>query len=170
MAKRALVSSSETSIDTTNAKLIVVNDLIDQLSFAVADLLGNFDKATSGKSPAGDTRLEFIKAAHQGTIDFPEILAQSFNKSDFSDKLTAALTYYVLRNSINKAIDDKWADNLSVCNTDAFNYANEFYGIIQREAAKNVKYAPYFAKLKAYYKRTKADDNKESGTTKPPTA
>ena len=169
MPKRAFVSSAEVSIDATNPKLVVVTDLIGQLSFAIADLLGNFDKVTFGKKSAADTSLEFIKTAYQGTLDYPEILAQSFNKSDFADKLTALLTYSLLRNTINKAIDDKWANNLLVCNTDAFNYANEFYGIVQREAAKDVKYIPLFNTLKAFYKKTpKPDDSKDSGNAKTP--
>lgn len=129
MAKRAFISS-DTSTD--DPKLVLIYSLISQLSAAIVDYLGDFSKTTSGKKSTGDYSLEFIKACFQGITDFPEILAQSYNKDDFSVKASALVNFFSFQASINEDINKKWETNLMICKTDSLNYANEFYAIVKR--------------------------------------
>lgn len=167
MAKRDVLSSDTTSTD--DPKLVLIQSLISQLSLAVVDYLGDFIKDTTGKKSTGDYSFEFIKECFQGMSDNPELLAATFNKEGFTSKSSALSRFFSIRAAITEAIDKKWATNLMICKTDSLNYANEFYGIVQREAAKSVKYQPLYTKLKAYYKKTKSDDGSSNGTAKPPT-
>jgi hypothetical protein len=163
--RHEMVSSDLTS--TNDPQLVLIYSLINQLSVAIFDYLGSFTKETSGKRSTGDISLDFIKDCLQGVVEFPEILAQSFNKEDMSAKATAVLDFVAFQANITKAINDKWSTNAMICKTDAMSYALEYYSIVQREADKSVKYKPLYEKLKAYHKRSKADDTKTSGDTKP---
>ena len=165
MAQRAVLSSDTTSTD--DPKLVLIQSLISQLSLAVVDYLGDYSKNTAGKKSTGDYSFEFVKECFQGMVDFPELLAATFNKEDFTSKSGALARFFSIRAAITEAIDKKWATNLMICKTDSLNYANEFYGIVQREAAKSLKYQPLLIKLKAYYKKTKSDDGNSTVAAKP---
>jgi hypothetical protein len=164
MAKRAILSSDNNS--DRDPRLIDIDNLVAQLSTKIVDFLGDFSKSTLGKKSVSDYSLEFIKIAYQGVLDNPKIVAESFGKEDFGAKLGAIITYSLLTASITAAINDKWATNLMICKTDALNYANEFYGIVQREALKDVKYQPLLDSLKVFYKKTKSSDKTDTTTAK----
>ncbi len=168
MGKRTIVSA-DTTTNTDNTLLVEINNLIAQLSSKVVEYLGSYTKTTQGKKSTGDVSLQFLKDCYQGVLEHPEILAPSFDKEDFSAKLTAIITFNLLEGKIFEAISDKWATNLMICKTDAMNYANEFYGIVQREANKDVKYQPLLDTLKSFYKKSKTDNSTTSATDQPPT-
>jgi hypothetical protein len=167
MGKRAIISSD--TIADTDAALVEIDNIISLLSTKIVDYLGDFTKSTMGKKSTGDVSLEFMKLAYKGCVDNPEILAASFKKEDFAAKLAALVAFTMLENKIREAINTKWATNLMICKTDALNYANEFYGIVQREAGKEVKYQPLYDSLKVYYKKSKQQEATTPPTEKPTT-
>lgn len=164
MAKRAILSSDTTP--DRDPRLIEIDGLVAQLSIKIVDFLGDFSKSTLGKKSVADYSLEFIKLCYKGVLENPRIVAQSFNQEDFGAKLAALVSYTLLNAKITEAINDKWATNLMICKTDALNYANEFYGIVQREAAKDIQYQPLLDSLKVYYKKAKSEEKTDGETTK----
>lgn len=164
MAKKAIVSSD--NAPDRDPRLIEIDSLLSQLSIIVVDFLGDFSKSTLGKKSVADYSLEFIKLCYKGVLDNPRIVAESFNKADFGSKLAALISYTLLTAKIEAAINDKWSTNLMICKTDALNYANEFYGIVQREAVKDLQYQPLLDSLKAYYKKAKSEDKTATDTPK----
>lgn len=152
MAKREI-------LDTANVQKSDIVAKINELDGLVEAFLMQFHKATNGQQSLGDNKIPFAEICAKKAVAFPEVLPGTYNTEDFSNKLTALTDFNGFKNSLSELMV-KWETAARICKLDAMYYANEFYGIIQKEATRNTKYKPTLEELTPYYKR-KADKNAE---------
>ena len=134
MAKR---ETSETMVSQSEE----IFAKITELDTLVAQFFSQFEKTTAGLQSAGETSLPFLESCVSKLGVYPEILSGTFNKNDFSIKVRALKDYFSFSKKILEALSN-WDAEAKICKTDGMYYGNEYYNIIQKEAARNTKYKP----------------------------
>ena len=160
MAKRELVGTVSVQKDEIIAK-------IKELDGLVTEFLSQFEKATTGQQAIGDASLTFIENCTKKVQVFPEILSGTFNKEDFAIKASGVSDFFAVKQKIAEALIG-WETSAKICKTDAMYYANEYYGIIQREAVRNTKYKPTLEELTPFYKRSNKSTDSKTKTAPAP--
>lgn len=163
MAKREIVGTVSVQKEEIIAK-------IKELDGLVTEFLGQFEKATTGQQSIGDSSLTFLENCTKKVQVYPEILSGTFNKEDFMVKAGGVNDFFAVKQKIAEALAG-WETSAKICKTDAMYYANEYYGIIQREAVRNTKYKPTLEELTPFYKRSNksADSKTKTTSTSTPT-
>jgi hypothetical protein len=149
MAKREILETTLTQREDILSK-------INELDNLVVAYFSQFQKATVGQQSIGDSSLPFVDTCANKVETFPEILSGTFNKADFNLKSSAVDDFFAFKQKITDAIA-KWDNTAKICKSDAMYYANEFYGIIQKEAGRNTKYKPTLDELTPFYRKSKTD-------------
>jgi hypothetical protein len=175
MAERERLSVITDTINITNngvsnPKETLVFTKMAETGIAIADYFSDYAKVTDGKKSVNDdtdATLFFIADCYKGMLAYPEILSAKFNKEDFTLKIMGLMHFFLFRSKMQEVISNQWNTSVMICKTDALYYANEFYGIITREAARDNKYKPLAESLKVYYKKTKKDEAKDTPAVSP---
>ena len=149
MAKRELLETTLTQRDEIISK-------INELDGLVVAYFSQFQKTTTGQQSVGEVSFPFVDLCANKAEMFPEILAGTFNKADFNLKASAVDDFFAFKQKIAETVA-KWDTAAKICKSDAMYYANEYYGIIQKEAGRNTKYKPTLDELTPFYKKSKAD-------------
>jgi hypothetical protein len=149
MAKREILEATLTQREDILAK-------INELDNLVVAYFSQYQKTTVGQQSIGDSSLPFVDTCVNNVETYPEILSGTFNKSDFNVKVSAVNDFFAFKQKIADTIA-KWDTAAKICKTDAMYYANEYYGIIQKEAGRNTKYKPTLDELTPFYKKSKAE-------------
>lgn len=149
MAKREIVA---TATPTSEEILAKISEL-DNMLFA---FFSQFNKTTPGQQSIGDLSLSFVEKCAEKVPNFPEILAATFDKTDFSVKLAGVQDFFIFKQKILEMLAQR-ESNVKTCKTDAMYFANEYYGIVQKEAARTIIYKPTLDELMPFYKKSKSD-------------
>ena len=163
MAKREIVGTIGVQKDEIMAKIKELNEL-------VALYFSQYEKATPGQKSIGDSAITFVENCAKKVPVYPEILSGTFNQEDFLVKAGGVSDFFAFNQKMAEAISG-WETSVKICKTDAMYYANEYYGIIQREAVRNNKYKPTLEELTPFYKRSNktADSKTKTTSTATPT-
>jgi hypothetical protein len=132
---------------------------IDELDAMVEQYFSQFHKATAGQRSISEATVPFVQTCVAKMNEYPEILSGTFNKEDFTAKAQGVTEFFELEDKLEQ-MNAKWEMAAKICKTDAMYYANEFYSIIQKEAARNTRYKPTCDVLTAFYKRSKSTEPK----------
>ena len=162
MAKREIVGTVSVQKDEIMAKIKELNEL-------VALYFSQFEKATPGQKSIGDGGITFVENCAKKVPVYPEILSGTFNQEDFLVKAGGVSDFFAFNQKIAEALTG-WESSIKICKTDAMYYANEYYGIIQREAVRNNKYKPTLEELTPFYKRSNKTADSKTKTTPTSTA
>jgi hypothetical protein len=149
MAKRDIVA---TATPTSEEILAKISEL-DSMLFA---FFSQFNKTTPGQQSIGDASLPFVEKCAEKVPNFPEILSATFDKTDFNVKLAGVQDYFTFKQKILEMLAQR-ESSAKTCKTDAMYFANEYYGIVQKEAARAVMYKPTLDELMPFYKKSKSD-------------
>ena len=162
MAKRELVG-------TVSVQKVEIMAKIKELDELVALYFSQFEKATPGQKSIGDGAITFVENCAKKVPLYPEILSGTFNQEDFIVKSGGVSDFFSFKQKIAEALNG-WDSAIKICKTDAMYYANEYYGIIQREAVRNNKYKPTLEELTPFYKRSNktADSKTKTSPTSTP--
>ncbi len=158
MAKREIMATASVQRDEIVSKIKELDELIGQF-------FGQFEKATKGQQSMGDSSCTFVDNCIKKLEMYPEILSGTFNKEDFNVKNGAVTDFFAFKQKIAETVA-KLETNAKICKTDAMYYANEYYGIIQKEAVRNTKYKPTLDELTPFYKRSNKTDKTDDTKTK----
>ena len=162
MAKREIVGTISVQKDEIMAKIKELNEL-------VALYFSQFEKATPGQRSIGDSAITFVENCAKKVPVYPEILSGTFNQEDFLVKAGGVSDFFAFNQKMAEAISG-WETSVKICKTDAMYYANEYYGIIQREAVRNNKYKPTLEELTPFYKRSNKTADSKTKTPATPAA
>jgi hypothetical protein len=149
MARREIMENTLTQRDEIISK-------INELDSLVVSYFSQFQKATAGQQSIGESSMPFVDTCAKNVETYPEILSGTFNKADFNLKTGAVDDFFAFKQKIAD-IATKWDTAAKICKTDAMYYANEYYGILQKEAGRNTKYKPTLDELTPFYKKSKTE-------------
>ena len=149
MAKREFVATTTPTSEDILAKI----SELDNMLFA---FFNQFSKTTPGLQSIGEVGLPFVEKCAEKVPNFPEILSATFDKSDFNIKLAGVQDFFTFKQRIMEMLAQR-ESSAKTCKTDAMYFANEYYGIVQKEAARTLTYKPTLDELMPFYKKSKAD-------------
>jgi hypothetical protein len=162
MAKRNLMVTSAANNVAKEDILLKTADI----RLAILALFSRYQKKTDGAKSIADAGIDFALLCAEKVPLYPEILSATFEKDDFLEKIEAIADYRDVRAVLVALLDDM-DKNVKGIKTDVLAYANEYYGIIQREAERKAKYRTDYDQLKPFYKKskTKLEEAGKNGAT-----